>query len=253
MLGYVLWYTGRAEFRRDSGLRKRFQLLQFRLAAPRWTSYVLVVFVLEAVLAYLPTTHQAALDLVIPVFLSIYPVAISAAVMVGVPADVSKLDTTAIEAIISYRRLGPITNPFAFESLWRNMWSYVLDRTEYAFRIENMLHMGVDFSKAVNVVALALTMGNNEEVTNAKQWLRKLRDILKGDEKPANLIRHINTTPSKFRRWFRMQKEYDISYVKSRGLKRLLRPMSLVERLLLLLFTALAAIPSIYFFLRSLP
>lgn len=242
---YLLWWSERIGSSQVRSLQKRFQLLQFKLSAPSWSVGAMIALTLYGLAFYVPVTQRFVGHLFVPLLLSIYPVLLSSLLAVAVADTKTRPDITAIDAIASFGRVANRTNIPSYERLWRNVWSYLLGSVESAFRMNNLLHMEVDFSRPLNAVALALTIGTDDEVAQAVEWLRTLRSTL-GEEGPLRLIMHMETVPSKFSRWFELQNKYSLNYVRSSGRKRFLRSMSLGERVLLLLFGALAAAWPVY-------
>jgi hypothetical protein len=245
MVGYASFQAMRA---RTPEFKQRVQLLQFILSAGSWYSASITIFGLDAVIFLIPVTRKIAENLTLPVMLCVYPVIFVTMVMsMLAPNNFGISETTAIEAIIYYDKPFPEdSNTYAHESLWRSIWSYLIDRLESVFGKENaFLRTDVDFSQPLNAVALALAIGNKIERANAEEWLITLRSQLERGCDPSKLIQHIDAIQSKFKRWVRMQEKYSLLYIKRRGLRRL-RPKSLVEKILLLILTALPALIPLY-------
>ena len=113
---------------------------------------------------------------------------------------------TAIEAITNFGRVvSPSETRQSATGLWRKLWSFLLQRVEHAFRSQTMVGNS-DFGLPLNIVALAVGFGNEEENKLGRKWLETLCDQIGRKIAPNELIAHLDVVESMFPRLCEMHK-----------------------------------------------
>ena len=154
MVGYVSLQAMRG---RTPELEQRIQLLQFILSAGSWVFASFIIIGLDVIIFLIPITRKIGETLSIHVMLCVYPIFYVVMVMaMYAPRNFGISETTAIEAILYYDKFLPEgSDTSAYETLWRSIWSYLIDRLEFVFGKGNaFLRTDVDFTQPLNAVAL---------------------------------------------------------------------------------------------------
>jgi hypothetical protein len=242
---YALWYEFRISKMKDRGLRRRYQHLLFTMSAPSLISVTALVLLTVMALSTIHPIYSIVSRLSLPIIMTVFPLMMSTIIFGA--AFQTEAVRTAIEALTKFHRVVPRPEYREYTArLWRRIWSFLLRAVEYDFRTQTLVGKA-DFSGPLNVVALALGFGKDEEAKLAANWLETLGSLMDKKSSPNELLAHLLAVNSMFPRLCEMHLKYGLSYdIRPWTIRRLSRTSDRILSLLLGVAAILEIVSIVY-------